>query len=205
MSITIRKTHITETPYLYSICLKTAADGLDASHLYTDPYLVGQYYAAPYFFYDPSLCFVAVQNALPQGYILATEDTKKFNNWLEQNWLPILRTRYQKPQESDNFSLYEQNLRNIIHTNHLTNTEKTEELFSVYPAHLHIDLLPSLQGQGCGKLLIQTLFSELKNRACKGLHLGVSKNNQKAQAFYTKIGMKIISEEDWGYYFGILF
>ena len=37
-----------------------------------------------------------------------------------------------------------------------------------YPAHLHIDLLPELQGQGWGRRLIDTLVAALRERGVRG-------------------------------------
>ena len=37
-----------------------------------------------------------------------------------------------------------------------------------YPAHLHIDLLPEVQGQGWGRLLIATLVDALRERGVAG-------------------------------------
>ncbi|MDR2797203.1 MAG: hypothetical protein LBB80_02570 [Treponema sp.] len=59
MAVLVRPACGSDLPYLYEICLKTGDAGNDASGLFYDPLLLGQYYGAPYFFYDPSLCFVA--------------------------------------------------------------------------------------------------------------------------------------------------
>ena len=54
----IRNVEFSDIPYLYEICLKTGASGKDAAGLFYDPYLLGQYYAAPYAFFEKELCFV---------------------------------------------------------------------------------------------------------------------------------------------------
>ena len=43
-----------------------------------------------------------------------------------------------------------------------------------YPSHLHIDLLPRAQGQGHGRLLIESLLDLLRAEGSGGVHLGVS-------------------------------
>jgi ribosomal protein S18 acetylase RimI-like enzyme len=59
-----------------------------------------------------------------------------------------------------------------------------------FPAHLHIDLLPELQGQGFGRQLMRTVLAELHRRGIPGVHLGVSPTNLPARAFYRKIGFR---------------
>jgi ribosomal protein S18 acetylase RimI-like enzyme len=90
----LRTADAPDLPYLYEICLKTADSGRDGSALFDDPFLVGQYYAAPYLFYDPSLCFIAEDGGRPRGYCVAAADTMEFYRWLETRWLPLLRRRY---------------------------------------------------------------------------------------------------------------
>ena len=57
-----------------------------------------------------------------------------------------------------------------------------------HPAHLHIDLLPELQGQGWGRRLIDTLAGALRERGVSGLHLVASADNTGALAFYARLG-----------------
>lgn len=47
-------------------------------------------------------------------------------------------------------------------------------LLQTHPAHLHIDLLPRLQGQGWGRRLITELAMALHAAGAGGLHLGVA-------------------------------
>ena len=57
-----------------------------------------------------------------------------------------------------------------------------------YPAHLHIDLLPELQGRGFGRRLIDTLCAELARRGVPAVHLGMDAANTGARAFYDRLG-----------------
>lgn len=63
-----------------------------------------------------------------------------------------------------------------------------------FPAHLHIDLLDSYQGQGYGSQLMNTLLDKLKTMNIPGVMLIVDKNNEGAQRFYQRFGFnKVIS------------
>ncbi|MDR1748098.1 MAG: GNAT family N-acetyltransferase [Spirochaetaceae bacterium] len=200
MPILIRPAVYSDIPYLYEICLKTGDSGKDASALFNDPCLLGQYYAAPYLFYDPSLCFIAENDLTPEGYIIATADTEAFNTWMEKEWLPPLRRRYPQPYPQERLkSPEEAHSISRIHSSHLPVADPWQ---AAYPAHLHIDLLPSLQGKGSGRALMETLFKKLEEIHCPGIQLGVSGTNIGAIGFYKKLGFSILEEKTWGLQMG---
>ena len=65
---------------------------------------------------------------------------------------------------------------------------------TVYRLH-KLYVLPNQQGKGTGKLLLNFILNEIKQRGAKILELNVNRNN-KAFHFYTKIGFTISNEED---------
>jgi GNAT superfamily N-acetyltransferase len=199
----IRKAVISDIPYLYEICLKTGDSGKDASALYNDPYVVGQFYAAPYLIYPEGVCFVAEHEYRPQGYIVAAPDTAAFRQWMDQVWLPPLRERYPQPFPPEMLrSEMEKNIISTFHHNQFPMLLDDMPWFGDYPAHLHIDLLPQLQGKGCGRLLMNKLCEELARQAIPGVHLGVGFKNQGAIAFYQKTGFTTLQETQWGLMLG---
>jgi ribosomal protein S18 acetylase RimI-like enzyme len=195
MAAFIRQAHGVDVPYLYEICLKTGDNSKDASELFYDPLLIGQYYAAPYFFHDPGLCFVA-EDRFPQGYVVAAEDLVAFRQWLALEWLPPLQRRYADPYPPEKFRTpFEQQIRNHLYQPLII--KPLPPWVPSYPAHLHIDLLPAYQRQGLGAKLIATLFEELEHRGCPGVHLLVGMDNPGAIAFYQKQGLETIVEAPW--------
>lgn len=164
---------------MYRICLLTGDAGQDASALYRDPELVGHVYCAPYPAADPSLTLVVVDDDGVAGYLVGTADTVAFQAWAEGHWWPALRERY--PLEPGDGSLDDQMIRHIHHP-------PTDAPPAGYPAHLHIDLLPRLQGQGWGRRLIETFVGLLRERGVPGLHLGVDPRNLGGRAFYARLG-----------------
>jgi len=167
---------------------------------------VGQYFAAPYIFRDPGLCFVAELNGVPKGYIVATANTQAYETWLESDWLPALRDRYPpsilEGPKAATLSPNERNLINLVNRAHPDQERAKAPWMARYPAHLHIDLLPDLQGQGCGRLLMEGLFAALAERGCPGVHLGVDGKNANAIGFYGKIGFETLEKPDWGFILG---
>ena len=82
---------------LYRICLLTGDAGQDATALYQDPRLLGHIFAAPYGVLEPALAFVAEDAAGVGGYIVGALDTQAFEERLESDWWPGLRSRYPDP------------------------------------------------------------------------------------------------------------
>jgi ribosomal protein S18 acetylase RimI-like enzyme len=202
MAVVVRPAAASDIPYMYEICLKTADAGKDASSLFYDPHILGQYYAAPYLFFDPSLCFIAEDDYIPRGYIVAAGDSVAFYRWFEQTWLPPLRRRYPVPFPPERIkSPDEQRLITQFQQSPLESAAKIPWL-SRYPAHLHIDLLPEIQGKGWGTVLMKTLFAELERRKIPGVHLGVVTGNTIAMKFYKRFGFSIQQNETWGFTLG---
>jgi len=171
---------------LYRICLQTADNGRDATHLFSDPMLPGHVFAAPYAIFEPSLAWVAEDAAGVAGYVLGALDTEAFAERLERDWWPALRARYPAPQQlAEAPSEAERWMLQGIHQPFVADPD----LVGRYPSHLHIDLLPRLQGQGCGRRLIETLFGVLRASHSRGVHLHVGDANERAAGFYRHVGM----------------
>lgn len=194
----IRDYALSDLPYLYEICLRTGASGKDASELYTDPFLVGQYYAAPYAHYDPRSVLI-IEGELggvnrPLGYVLGTVDTAAYNAWFDCSWRPALASLYsQGPVKS----ALEKSLRDLY-----SSALELPVFYAEYPGHIHIDLLPEAQGSGWGRKLMDAFSLRLRILGCQGFYLGVGKSNERGTAFYRRYGMTELGATDWGFYFG---
>jgi GNAT superfamily N-acetyltransferase len=202
MEAIIRAAIAQDIPHCYEICLKTGAGGKDATDLFHDPHLLGQYYVGPYLFYgSDSLCCVVEEGSFIGGYIVAVLDTTAFNEWLDTIWLPPLRRRYPPAYPFEKTaSDYEASIISLL--NRPLREGDIPTWRTSFPAHMHIDILPPLQGHGVGRMLLNTLFAQLQQRGCPGLHLGVSKENPGAMAFYQKMGFTQLDENKYGFTLG---
>jgi len=168
---------------LYDICLKTGDNGADATHLYRDPRIIGEIYAAPYATLEPDYAFVAEDDQGVAGYILGTPDTRAFEARCEAEWWPALRARY--PDNADMPS--RKRTRDQWDAFHIHHPPAIPQpVVDAAPAHLHIDLLPRLQGQGVGKALMDRWLETIGGRA----HLGCQAQNHRAQRFYERYGWR---------------
>jgi ribosomal protein S18 acetylase RimI-like enzyme len=183
---------------VYDICVRTGAAGEDASHLLRDPALLGHIYAGPYVELAPDLAFVVEDDDGVAGYILGAADTAEFQDRLEREWWPELRRRY-PTYRTDGDAAFDDLLIALMHSPARTDADLAE----AYPSHLHIDVLPRLQGQGWGRRLIDTLVERLRATGSHGLHLGVANANTRAQAFYRAVGFTELDDDGVTVTFGM--
>lgn len=184
---------------LFDICVQTADAGSDATGLVSDDELWGLLFAVPYVERHPDLAWVVeADDGRTVGYIVATDDTDAFEQWFRDEWWPQLTGRFPRPVDS---KTREDELVDGAYKRGPGRNPNAGE----YPAHLHIDLLPETQGQGMGRKLIATLFTELTRRDVSGLHLGMDPNNIGAAVFYERLGMEPLPAEPGGQSYGVKF
>lgn len=167
---------------LADICLKTADSGSDATGIFADDDLWAEVFVLPYVARHPDLAFVVeADDGRVTGYVVGAPDTRAFEDWFASEWWPRWADRWPLPDaevtRQDGTLVYAYGRR-----------AGAEPYGDAYPAHLHIDLLPELQGQGWGRRLIDTLVDALRAQGVAGLHLVAGADNTSALAFYERIG-----------------
>ena len=170
---------------LYDVCVRTAADGDDLTQEMGDPLLPGHLYSAPYGVLEPAMAFVVEDDDGVGGYVVGTLDTVAFTARCESEWLPDLRARY--PMGSGATAVDRRYI-TLIHA--LPRPDAA--IVADYPAHLHIDLLPRVQGLGLGRALIERFAAAATAGGASGVHLGVSRTNERAVAFYRHVGFETL-------------
>jgi ribosomal protein S18 acetylase RimI-like enzyme len=171
---------------LYAVCLRTADNGRDATQLVGDPRLPGDVWLGPYLAFEPSLAFVAEDQNGPGGYVVAALDSHQFEERLERDWWPGRRAAYPEP-DADQAATLAPIARSALHDIHHP-WRTAGRLTGRYPSHLHIDLIPRLQGSGTGGRLIATLLAQLRAHGSRGVHLMVGRDNKHAIGFYQHLG-----------------
>lgn len=173
-----------DEPALAEICLKTADDGADATGVLDDDAVWAEVFVLPYAARHPDLAFVVeTDDGRVAGYVVGAPDTDAFEEWFAGQWWPRFAERWPLPAaettRQDGVLIYAYGRR-----------AGAEPYSQGFPAHLHIDLLPELQGQGWGRRLIETLAAALRERGVTGLHLVASSGNAGALAFYPRLGFE---------------
>ena len=186
----IRSYKSADTSAVYEICLKTGNSGQDATHLFSDPLVLGHIYVGPYMEFEPQSVFILEDDQGPCGYIMGVLDSQTYYQWMHSEWLPKIRVDYKKPTGNpDTWDETEKITDLLFHP-------VSQRLLPDYPAHLHIDLLSRAQGKGQGKLLMDRFIDYLKYNKIPGLHLELSSNNDRAFNFYRKYGIEELDRDN---------
>ena len=186
----IRSYKSADTSAVYEICLKTGNSGQDATHLFSDPLVLGHIYVGPYMEFEPQSVFILEDDQGPCGYIMGVLDSQTYYQWMHSEWLPKIRVNYKTPTGNpDTWDETEKITDLLFHP-------VSQRLLPDYPAHLHIDLLSRAQGKGQGKLLMDRFIDYLKYNKIPGLHLELSSNNDRAFNFYRKYGIEELDRDN---------
>jgi GNAT superfamily N-acetyltransferase len=170
---------------LYAISLATGLAGGDASSLYADPKLMGHIYSAPYAKLQPDLCLVAEDAKGVAGFIVGTADTVPWEARLEREWWPGLREQYPAPDEA-RMAEWSHDQRRIFSLHHPKPVPAA--VARSYPAHLHMNLLPRLQGHGTGARMFAAWLALAASRGIGPIHVGVNRANARAVGFWRRLG-----------------
>ena len=184
----LRPATIADLPALYEVCLRTGDAGDDATGQFDDPDLLGSVYVGPYVVLDGTIALVGVDAEGIGAYVLAALDTPTFEAACERDWWPPLRERHRLPDQPN--ARRDHEVIAHIHRPPVMPASVVEW----YPAHLHIDLLPRMQGSGNGRRMIEALVAELQRSGVSGVHLGVATENRRAIGFYEHLGFATLHE-----------
>lgn len=161
-------------------------------------HLAAHMWAYPYLTLSPEYCFVLCdQNGDDEkvvGYILSTPNTLKFMERIDTEYIPAqastrpwLHEDWKPPKTGDK----EDKLLTLLHyPGEALISHRYPSLIAAYPAHLHINILPSHAGHGYGRQLQETLWAKLREENIPGVHLECAKDNANAIAFYKHIGFR---------------
>jgi GNAT superfamily N-acetyltransferase len=185
--IDIRQARSSDMDALYRISLETGHYGENASHLYADLQMMGHIYSAPYLLFEPDLTFVVVCDDQVVGFCVGTSDTAQFEARLDADWWPSLRKQYPKPNENmrSTWSADERRCQ-MIHVPDTTPRQVVE----MYPTHVHMNLLPLIQGQRLGGLILQRWMQQAVQSGVTAVHIGANANNKRALQFWRKQGFE---------------
>jgi len=194
----IRSYKSADTSAVYEICLKTGNSGQDATHLFSDPLVLGHIYVGPYMEFEPQSVFILEDDQGPCGYIMGVLDSQTYYQWMHSEWLPKIRVDYKKPTGNpDTWDETEKITNLLFHP-------VSQRLLPDFPTHLHIDLLSRAQGKGQGKLMMDRFIDYLRYNKIPGVHLELSSSNDRAFNFYRKYGMQELDRDNesiiMGYY-----
>lgn len=184
--VTLRLFQPEDLSALYAISLATGHAGGDASRLYRDPKLIGHIYSAPYARLAPDLAIVAADEHGPAGFAVGARDTSAWEDTLERLWWPGLREQYSAPADASDGDPTPDQRRIAM----IRRPERVPPAIAkAYPAHLHLNLLPRIQGRGIGGALLEAW---LDLAGAPSVHVGVNAANTGAVAFWCARGFHVL-------------
>jgi ribosomal protein S18 acetylase RimI-like enzyme len=214
----IRPVRPGDEPALAEICLRTADSGADATGLLPDDDLWANMFVLPYAARHPEVGFVVERDdGVPAGYIVCAPDTDAFEEWFRDEWWPRFAERWPRPdlapgapspatpgddaasgpaRAADPDDARRAREDDLLDDAYERGDRPSRYQADGYPAHLHIDLLPELQGQGWGRRLIGALVDRLRADGVAGLHLVAGAANTGAVAFYPRVGFEPLPGPD---------
>ncbi|KAF2445916.1 acyl-CoA N-acyltransferase [Karstenula rhodostoma CBS 690.94] len=153
-----------------------------------------------YVYLTPSTCFVLDDGSgRAVGYIIGTPDTAAFAKRWRETFTPVVDPKLVPPpgpQANDPEMETElvKGLRREVHHAECSMLQSRPRLLSVYPAHLHINILPEFTGQGWGPKLMSAFLSTITQLGACGVHLGMVATNDGARRFYERLGFEVCGE-----------
>lgn len=187
--VIIRQANPGDIDALYRVSLQTGHLGGDASHLYADPKMMGHIYSAPYLRFEPDLAFVVERDNHVVGFCVGAADTSSFAARLEADWWPALRNKYPEPDEKTQSTWSADERRS-----HMIHRPESAPgpIAAQYPAHIHMNLLPIVQGQRLGGRLLGHWIGKAEKLGVAAAHIGSNAHNARAIRFWGKQGFKDI-------------
>jgi ribosomal protein S18 acetylase RimI-like enzyme len=184
-----------DAPGARYVCLKTGDHGGDGEPFYQDdPDALARIYVDPYLAFEPALALMLEDEGGICGYALAALDAVRFFARYDREWRPSLCERF--PEPSGDPSRWSRAQR--VHHEYHHPDYFVPEPADAYPSHLHIDLLPRVQGMGYGRTMMEHLSERLRGQGSPGVHLGMSALNTRAGRFYRKLGFQELARTGTG-------
>lgn len=180
-----------DLPGLYQVCLQTGDGGSDATGRLSDPAWLGHRFVGPYVALEPGFSWTLEDEVGPCGYVLGTPDSLQFSQRFESEWYPRVVSELESIRQRVPVSPsdLEREQRRWFEDRRW----EFPQPIDVFPAHLHIDLLPRVQGRGLGVRMVGGLLDAMRKARVPGVHLVMHPENDRARRFYQKLGFYSLS------------
>jgi ribosomal protein S18 acetylase RimI-like enzyme len=188
----LRKADFADLPAVYRVCLQTGDAGKDATAREDDPDALGHMFIGPYLVLEPDFAFVLDGPHGVAGYVMGALNTPDFYLRMERDWLSEVRKRIPDPGPDESRWRGSDWIRHRIHNPPYL----YPKALHAFPSHGHIDFLPEARGVGWGRRGFQHLMDALAEAGSPGMHLDVSPQNDRAIAFYEKLGFAPVLSDD---------
>lgn len=168
------------------IAYATGFFGESARHFFPDAALFTDLWVRPYLSAVGCGNFLALLGGAPVGYILGTAHLRAYRRHLLGNvpWLLgwALQGRYSHLRPS------------LAYLLRMVRYPTPHAPTGLYPAQLHVNLLPQARGVGLGQALLSAHLEALRKRGVRGVQLSTTWENRAAMRLYERTGFRAYCE-----------
>jgi GNAT superfamily N-acetyltransferase len=175
------------------ICIATGYKGksLQLSNYFNDHVLFNLLFCDHFLAHQQQYCVVAEKEEEVVGYLIGTPDNAKWElefilrTMPRVIWRLIFVTWYRYPRTL---------LTVCFFLRHYPKRMLGDAELLQYPATLHMNVAPGMQGGGIGRMLMDAFVEKMVVAGAKGIHLRTTSANEAAINFYLKNGFRLIAE-----------
>jgi len=194
--ILIRESVRSDLEGVSEVCCRCGYGGDDIadSGSFRDRRLFSMLFSRYYLLHELRTCFVAVPSDDPQrviGYVLGCPDTARYDRLFRRTMIPRIAAR----AFLVTLWRYPRTFAELLRWQRGNPWLEANPAGDLFPAHLHIDILPEFQRRGIGRGLLETLEARFRGLGAGGIHLVTSNYHRKALPFYAKQGYRVIREQ----------
>ena len=170
------------------ICHATGYMGEPVGWLWRDPESFADMFTSYYTDAEPQSAWVAELDGDVTGYLLGCLDSRRAWNPAAVFGRQLVRRAIAVRPGTAGFvwRSFADIARDPVHRRLPPSSGYDER----WPAHLHIDLLPTLRGRGVGAMLMRRWLDTLRDRRVRGCHLETLGENAAAIAFFESAGFR---------------
>jgi ribosomal protein S18 acetylase RimI-like enzyme len=188
-TISIRSYQPGDREAVLNIAADTAFFGEPVEYFMEDRHLFNDAFYRYYTDIEPEHGWVLCVEGNVVGFLMGATNSHIHHRRLLSNILPTLLSRiargyYRIGSKTINYSM------RLIWA-YLCG-EHTSVNLNDFPAHLHINILPTYRGHGLGKKLMKTFIQQLQQENIPGVHLITTNRNIIACRMYESLGFKLL-------------
>lgn len=171
---------------LGEIAYQTGFFGDSAARYFPDPHLFADLWVRPYLRGGGGASFVLEVNGRVEGYILGAVDQGRYTRAL----LKVLLCRVLPKLLGGD---YKQPWRTLPYFTRAALFAGPHADWQLFPAHLHLNLLPDVRGQGYSRPLLELHLERLQELGVRGVQLSTTLENVAALHVYRKYGFQVVA------------
>jgi ribosomal protein S18 acetylase RimI-like enzyme len=197
MTLNVHKFQPGERNALLAIGSETAFFGAPIEAFLDDRRVFEDVFFSYYTDYEPEHAWVASEGEQVVGFLTGCPDTKRHNRFFQNRILPLVTWNWLRGK-------YHLGKRTLQYTLAILKASLRAEFvgadLTLYPAHLHINLLPAWRGKGLGRGLMEHYLEQLCDEDVVGVHLTTTSYNTAACRLYEAAGFHLLGERHTGMY-----